>query len=112
MPVDYCPSLLSYFNEEAKTDADKLDIIAKYTCGIKTLSDGKTIKKVCCPHNYNYFQKQNRSQSSEHKNLYLLSPKTCGHRSYSGDKIIGYDNITEIGEFPWMALIQYNNCKF
>lgn len=35
----------------------------------------------------------------------MPSGEDCG-RSESGDRIVG-GNITEIGEFPWLALLSY-----
>ncbi|XP_061394277.1 serine protease easter-like [Musca vetustissima] len=59
---------------------------------------------VCCPEKYRKIERSNNGGRNTTPANELPEPGKCGR--YLSNRIYG-GNVTEIDEFPWMALIQY-----
>ncbi|KAF2895591.1 hypothetical protein ILUMI_10586, partial [Ignelater luminosus] len=112
--ISECLPLKTFLEENQKTD-ENINYIRKFHCGFQGL-----IAKVCCalgnnanttPPLENKFKEDNKTTNDKKptsgRNL-LPGKEICG-RGYI-EKILGGE-ITDIREFPWMALLEYKTSR-
>ncbi|XP_059218230.1 serine protease easter [Stomoxys calcitrans] len=103
-----CAFLYNLLNTSSTNiSADNLKLLQGSHCGNDNTQDSPSKQiLVCCPERYRFAgnnRTSNSMKSSPAGNV-LPAPGECGkiltNRIYGG-------NVTQIDEFPWMALIQY-----
>lgn len=94
MVIQNCPE---FYNIILTRNSSQYHILTKNHCGFH-----KNIPKICCPTNNNIDRKDYNETMS-------LLPKDCGKQMLN--RIVG-GNVTELDEYPWMALLEYETRKF
>ncbi|KAK3909564.1 Serine protease easter [Frankliniella fusca] len=122
IPVTHCPPLVALLQNKP-VSRENVAFLRNSQCGFQM-----NIPLVCCPKTVDRVpnrphpprpQPQPRPTPAPrpqpgrptggdvvHRNLHLLPTADCGVQT--SERIFG-GNETEIGEFPWMALLQYRN---
>lgn len=106
-PIHSCKPIVDYITAAKKplSHADR-GLLLSYQCGFE-----KNTVKVCCPEKPirggDTGSPDTLDAISRHKNIKLIPIDNCG--PYQSDDKILNGNITALFEFPWMALLRYND---